>query len=337
MVNRDEYSKARNVIGLYDQTLRSGRVIGHGKDVVDLLHRMSTNDLKPVEQKMRGAQTVLTTEKGRILDFVTVLNRGEDVLLMTSKDREEPLIAWLDKFTIMDDARFTRATDEIDQYLLIGRAAYQFVKDLLGVDPSTIERFSAMNATFAGAPIQMQKGVRIAESGWVILVDRANADAVRNALDAEVLALGGSVLDDEMFDVLRIESGIPVVPNELNEKHNPLEAGLVSAISFTKGCYIGQEVIARLDSYDKVQRHLMGIILAEDASNVVTPSKLFTAGGDEAGELTSIAFSPGIERMIGLAYIRTTMANAGSELQLVVEEKKLAVTMQKLPFEMELV
>jgi folate-binding protein YgfZ len=336
MVNKEDYSRARNVIGFYDQTASSGRIVGRGRDAVDLLHRMSTNDLKPVEEPMHGSQTVLTTEKGRILDLVTVINRGTDTLLLTSKDHEAKLIAWLDKFTIMDDARFTPAANEIDQYLLIGRGAYQFIKDLLGVDPSSIERFSILESVIASKPVLIQKSIRIAESGWIILVDRENGDVVKQALEAEVREMSGSIMDDELFDLLRIESGIPVAPNELNEKHNPLEAALVSAVSFTKGCYIGQEVIARLDSYDKVQRHLMGLILSEDISSRTLPAKLY-AGGEEAGELTSAQFSPALDRMIGLGYVRNAYANAGSELTLVDGDKKIAALMQKLPFEMELV
>ncbi len=336
MINSEAYARSKNVIGFYDQSATMGRVIGRGKDAVDLLHRMSTNDLKSVEQKMHGAQTVLTSEKGRIIDLVTVVNRGEDILLVTSKGHEEKIITWLDKFTIMDDARFSRVTDEVDQCLLIGRGAYQFVKELLGVDPSSIERFSMLDSTIAGVPVQIQKSLRIAESGWLIFAERANGDAVKQALVSHVESVDGSVLTDEMFDVLRIESGIPIAPNELNEKHNPLESALVSAVSFTKGCYIGQEVIARLDSYDKVQRHLMGLVLGEDAGNVVVPVKLF-AGTEEAGELTSVAYSPGLERMIGLGYIRNAYTNAGSELQIVDGDRKIGATMQKLPFEMELV
>jgi len=331
------YTSARDHIGLYDQSTKTGRLIGRGKDAIDLLHRMSTNDLKPVEQQpLSGAQTVLTNEKGRIIDLITVLNRGTDSLILTSKDHEENIIKWLDKFTIMDDARFERATEAIAQFLLIGRGAYGMIRDLIGVDPSSIARFHAVNIEIAGVTVLVQKSVRIAESGWTILVDQANAVAVFDALQAQVLELGGAILDDETYDVLRIETGIPAAPNEMNEKHNPLEAALVTAVSFTKGCYIGQEVIARLDSYDKVQRHLLGVRLTENPSSEL-PLQLFSKEGEAIGEVTSLAFSPGIEAFIGLAYIKSAYSNPGAQYYVKSEKGDITATLEKLPFELELV
>jgi folate-binding protein YgfZ len=130
---------------------------------------------------------------------------------------------------------------------------------------------------------------------------------------------------------LRIEAGIPLAPSELNEKHNPLETTLVQAVSWTKGCYIGQEVIARLDTYDKVQRHLMGIEIGETFHNGSLAIPIANADNEQIGEITSIAFSPSLKKSIGLAFIKTAFAIP--EMRTKVGEEKIDGKLVKLPFE----
>ncbi len=149
--------------------------------------------------------------------------------------------------------------------------------------------------------------------------------------------------------MVRIEKGIPKSPRELNKKHNRLETRLLSSVSFTKGCYIGQEVIARLDSYDKVQRHLMGIefegmpadveselglLSAPAHSDGQAAFKAKNAAGEEIGELTSYRYSPGREKVIGLAFIRSAHSNPGGQVLVYVSDIiQLPATLVKLPFD----
>src|SRR5436190_16381412 len=101
-MNTEEYLKAHKSLALYDASRRFGRVAAQGNDAIDLLHRMSTNDLLPlIGKEGSGAQTVLTTEKGRIIDLITVLSHGNSALLITSGSHEEQVITWLDKYVIM--------------------------------------------------------------------------------------------------------------------------------------------------------------------------------------------------------------------------------------------
>lgn len=349
------YTRTKSNLGVYDASKRFGRLISSGKDALDLLHRMSTNDLKPLfDRAGAGAQTVLTNEKGRIVDVLTVINRGSDALLVTSADREQAIIQWLDKFTIMEDAHFQRATEDIAQFLLIGPRSLEFVRRFLNEDLISTPQFHSYRAEISGIPALIQKSARIAESGWSIFVDRTFADDLLRSLAADLLETGGAVIEDDTFEVLRIEAGIPAAPSELNDRHNPLEAALVSAVSFTKGCYIGQEVIARLDSYDKVQRHLMGLRVESDSAAAfaeldearklaaaenegVMALPLKTASGESVGELTSVALSPGLGTVIGLGYIRVAYANPGQHLTIALPGGiLLPAAIEKLPFELEL-
>src|ERR1035437_7657419 len=123
------YSRARNSAGLFDATHSFGRLFARGKDAIDLLHRMSTNNMKPLEtSKGQAILTALLNEKGRFIDVVKVVrdNAGE-ILLITSKDKEQAVSSWLDKFTIMEDARFEPATETIAQLLLCGPKATEII------------------------------------------------------------------------------------------------------------------------------------------------------------------------------------------------------------------
>src|SRR4051812_20490020 len=108
-MNSEVYLKAHKSVSLFNASRQYGRVEASGVDAIDLLHRMSTNDLLPLIGKPgTGAQTVLTTEKGRIIDLVTVLSHGNSAVLITSGGREDQVIQWLDKYVIMEDAKFLK-------------------------------------------------------------------------------------------------------------------------------------------------------------------------------------------------------------------------------------
>jgi folate-binding protein YgfZ len=327
-VNTTNYTKAHNSLALYDASARFGRVAARGADAIDLLHRMSTNDLLPlIGKEGTGAQTVLTNEKGRIIDLLTVLSHGNSALLLTSGGKEDEVIAWLDKFVIMEDAQFVKKSSDIAQFILFGPDALSFLSELTGKDLISLEQFHFLDLEIESEKVVLQKSHRYVESGWVLLTSSLNKEKLEAMLLVEIEARGGGKIEDETFELVRIEAGIPLAPNELNEKHNPLETTLVQAVSWTKGCYIGQEVIARLDTYDKVQRHLMGVVLA-NGDALTAPLAVSAGDGTEIGEVTSAGFSPELGKSIGLAFIKTAFANPNASVKVGTADAKLV----KLPF-----
>ena len=329
-MNTESYHKAHRSLALYDASERYGRVEALGPDAIDLLHRMSTNDLLPLIGKAgAGAQTVLTNEKGRIIDLLTVLSHGNNALLITSGGRENQVIEWLNKFVIMEDAKFEKKSEEITQFLIFGPQALYFLQQISPISLIGLMNFHFIEIEIAGEKVLLQKTHRIIESGWAIFVEKAKADAVWAFLQTEIEKQGGTVIDDDTYNLLRIEAGIPLAPSELNEKHNPLETTLVQAVSWTKGCYIGQEVIARLDTYDKVQRHLMGVEIGEEIKSNALPIALTNTNNEAIGEITSLAFSPTLKKSIGLAFIKSAFAIPEMEITVGENSAKLV----KLPFE----
>ncbi len=335
----DVYFRVRDHAGLFDATNSYGRLFARGKDAIDLLHRMSTNDLKPLEEaKSQAVLTILLNEKGRFVDVVKVVRGSKgDVLLITSKETEDTIIRWLDKFTIMEDARFEPATEKIAQFLICGPKAIAIVSQYAGQDLTDATRTSVYNLQIDSTPATLVKAPSIAGDAWFILTASDTASKVWSKLESDVSAHDGAIFDSQLFEILRIENGTPIAPNEINEKHNPLELALATeAVSFTKGCYIGQEVIARLDAQNKVQRTLVGLKFVDAMPNIgdriSDESLIGTPLGEEIGEITSVTHSPSNSN-IGLGYIRAKYANPGA----VVSVKDgvgntLPATLVELPF-----
>ncbi len=339
MAYHDVYLRVRDNAGLFDATNSYGRLFARGKDAIDLLHRMSTNDVKPLEDtKPQAVLTVLLNEKGRFVDVLKVVRDGSGgILLITSKGAEETVIRWLDKFTIMEDARFEPATEKIAQFLICGSKANSIVSKYTSQDMSEASCASVYDLQIDSIPATLGKARSIAGNAWFILTAADTASKVWSKIERDVLSQKGTIFDSELFEILRVENGTPIAPNEINDKHNPLELSLASeAVSFTKGCYIGQEVIARLDAQNKVQRQLVGLQFDEGMPNVgdrISVESLAEAPlGDEIGEITSIANSPE-HGSIGLGYVRAKYANLGSAISVKdAEGKKIPATLVQLPF-----
>ena len=223
-------------LAFYDRTSR-GRLIVTGRDRKDLLHRLATNPvehLKPGD----GTQTCFCTSKGRLIDWTVVLDRSDDVLLLSSNPQR--LSGHIQAFTISEDV--TVRNYMAIEIVVCGPGA----KGVLGVD---LEPWEFVDKIFGEVKVQIVRIEPLAGDAYAILAP--DAVVVRR-----VLSEHGRMLQEPEVDALRVEHAIPAFPNEINERHNPWEARLDDAVSLTKGCYIGQEVIARLKTYEKVQRKL---------------------------------------------------------------------------------
>jgi folate-binding protein YgfZ len=228
----------------------------------------------------------------------------------------------------MEDAKFVRATETIAQFGLFGPRSNDVLRAYTDQNLAAMPQWTVSGITIGNKPATLLKAQRMAESGWWLFAHSDSAEAIRNALTTAVEQNEGAIISDDLFEILRIEAGLPKAPNELNEKHNPLETTLAqTALSFTKGCYIGQEVIARLDSYDKVQRHMMGVQFSTSGA-----TGAIMVAEAEIGEVTSVVTSPQFSTPIGLAYIRSAHANPGATISVNTAEGPVHATLVKLPF-----
>ena len=272
-----------------------GRLKLTGEDALDLLNRLSTNKLDDLAP---GGVTgsVLTTNKGRIIDLLFIARQDDHLLVLTSPDTRNRVAEWIDFYTFVEDVEITDITENTAMLTLLGASPAAAHPALAALPPrasATADidgvRALAIRADFFDAP-------RID-----LIVPLPDAPHLR----ATLLAHGTTPVSASALDLLRIQRGIPAHPNELNEDYNPLEAVLWEFISFNKGCYIGQEVVARLNAYDKIQRHL--VTLSWQAMRSPVPQTPIYHGGKRVGVITSVA-PPESDRRIGLGYVRKAYA-----------------------------
>ena len=305
-----EYTAAREAVALHDSSY-IGRVRSTGRDTLDLLNRLSTNavvSLMPGE----GAPTVLTNDRGRIINLVTVYSLAEEVLLLTSPGAAQVVIDWIDRYTFVEDAALEDIAPTTAVLSLIGPAAWRLLQDISTGLPEVLGPYGSAAVTVA------ETGCKVLRNDLVDLprFDLIVPDSAAPEVWQMIASAGARPMGIDALEAVRIERGVPISGSELGEEYNPLDAGLWGSISFDKGCYIGQEVIARLDTYKKVQRHLVTLRFAP-GSVAVQGTKLYREGR-QVGIVTSLARVPTTGDAIGLGYLRKDAVFEGARVQ--VEE-----------------
>ena len=304
-----EYRAARQAAILVERS-RLGRLSVSGKDAADLLHRLSTNgikDLRPGE----GAATVFTTSKGRILDLAEIHSLEDRLLALTGPGRARPLSEWIDRYTFREDVRVDDWSASHGTLGMFGAEAARRLAALCGEEAAGRPRHHPVAVTIGRARAIVARTYPLAGEGFHLTAESAALRDVRE----RILSAGGVVpAGEQCLELLRIEAGLPAHGSELNEEHNPWEARLDDAVSLTKGCYVGQEVIARLNTYKKVAHYL--VRLRVEGGTVPPPGSVVEEGGQAIGTLTSAAPVPGEGRVAALAYVRDEEATAGRTVTL---------------------
>jgi tRNA-modifying protein YgfZ len=280
-----------------------GLLRASGKDAVDLLDRLSTNDLSGLAPG-KGASTVLTTNKGRVIDLLTVAHLNDHLLVLCSSDAAVRVAEWIDFYTFEEDVVVSDVTSEYFVAGLAGPDALTSTQRLIGDGAAGLPAYGAFDADVAGVKATVVRTDFLGEAAFDFIVAGSDAQAMRDALAEYAEAVGS-----EALDAARIECGIPAFGSELNEDHNPLEAGLIGSISFNKGCYIGQEVVARLNTYDKVQRRLAVLSWPDGSDEPVSVGDEIMGGDKPIGAITSVAAHPS-GGFVGLAYVRRAFEGA---------------------------
>ncbi len=335
----EEYSAAHRYAALFDIS-HFGKLRITGRDTVDLLNRISTSDLSGMRPGM-GKQTFLATEKGRVMDLCTAYMQQESLLLRTSPFNSQNVKKWIEKFIISEDVKVEDVTPNFPMFLVAGPSASDFLKLVAHSSHRTLLDLSKMPLnnfvrTFLGqSEVFMSRTRLVLDEGFIILINQSDVESVWNQLlqasgDAGVAPAGIGA-----FEILRIEAGIPLYPSELNEEVNPLEVNNLEAVSFSKGCYVGQEVIARLQTYDKVRRRLVGLLAATKmhAGSTVFEAKQSSQDTEtEIGVVTSSVRSPGMGKEIALAYVMTQQVVPGSKYVVKAGGRNVEAELSTLPF-----
>ena len=308
----EELNSLNDGVGMRDIS-NSGIFELKGNDVLDFLQRITTNSVKTLE-KEKVVETIITSEKGRVIDNVKLLNFVEYQLMITNPANKAKVKSWIEKYIIMDDVKITNASDRYILLELLGPQCNSFVTLLAGGIPGEMDfnRFKVVHSDGIIFFIVKLKFPNEANRFWLLADPFNGQKLIKNMKDYNG-PFDFNFIGAEAYNIYRIEKGIPAAPNEITALYNPLELNMVDRVDFKKGCYIGQEVIARLDTYDKVQKKLTSVVL----SGNVDPNEKYNLTdkeGKEAGQVTSVVYSDHFKLNIGLAMVRNAYIEKGTIL-----------------------
>ncbi len=315
-----EYAAAREAVTVHDASYREC-VRLTGEDRASFLHGMVTQDVKGLAPGAT-AYTTLVTVKGAMVADGRLVRREEDLLLDVEPGAGARVREFLDKYLISEDAELHDATAELALLRLLGPQTSGLLTRVLGEAPAPLAPQATRPATLAGTPVLLLGAGHFGLPGVDLLVPRGALEAVWTALTTE----GAKPLGFEALELLRVEAGVPRFGQDLVETTIPLEANLQHAISYNKGCYIGQEVIARATFRGHMNRTLAGFLLGD--SEAPKGAELMREG-KKVGWLTTVVRSPRLGQWVALGYVRREV-EPGTALQL--GEGPATATVQPLPF-----
>lgn len=291
-----------------------GLIVVSGRDRASYLQGLLTNDVVALAAG-QGCYAAYLTPQGRMIADLWVYELGDVMLLTMPAAVKDVVLARLDQFIFSEDVQLGDVSESYATLILVGPAAPEVAANALHLDRAALEglpEHGNLRATVSGDAIIVLRISDTGEPGLAVLVPREHAGAAEAALRSA----GAAHLDDETAEVLRIEAGVPAFGRDMDADTIPLEAGIEGrAISFTKGCYVGQEVIIRVlhRGHGRVARRLVG--LRSDDERIDAAGASLHVDGREIGSLTSSAVSPVLERGIALGYVKRDFADTGTRVE----------------------
>lgn len=291
---------------VFDRSAQQGRIELQDADRLKLLHNMSTQDFNTMQPHTLRS-TVLTTALARIIDRVLVLHRGDTALMVTNY--RSTVQAWLQKHIFWNDkVRLRNVSAELGQIELYGDDAPAIMARIEASAGSMALNHMLEKADAGGAALIARIPALIGAAGYLVIAPTETLAAIQAELLRDPVV---KLSTAEHYEQLRIEAGVAGPAHELTEQYIPLEAGLWESVSFNKGCYIGQEIIARMESRSKLAKTLVKLNLSQAASVGAT----IQHGDDLVGTLTSVTASE--TGYVALGFVKPSVAEVGTALVII--------------------
>lgn len=303
---QEEYQAVRNAVGFLDLSDR-GKIEVTGADRVTFLHSMISNDVEELSE-WAGRYGTFLTARGKIVSDFFYYRFPERILVDITTDLLAKTIQTLDKYIVMDEVELKDVSVDSAHFSLQGPAASDLVQEVLG-DSGPEEPYAVREITWQDATLWLIRKNELAESGFEIVLPRQIAPSLEAALKEQ--GSGLRQVGEEARNVLRLEASIPWYGVDMDEDRYPVEARLDEAISYTKGCYLGQEVVSKATHVGGVSNLLMGLKI-QGEQVPAQGSAVFDEAGKQIGAVTSAVFSPRSEGPIAFAYLKRAFVEAGS-------------------------
>lgn len=278
-----------------------------GADRAKYLHNLCTNEIKKLAPGS-GLEAMWLNAKGHILFHGVVYNRGETLVIDTMAGLNERLAQHLDRYLIREQVVIADRTAAWRVWQLVGPGANDVLRGA-GVSELPEGPWGNADVSIAGLPVQLRRASSLSVPAWQVVASVEHAAPVNQAL----LQAGARSCDPAAFEPLRIEAGWPMTDVDITDKNLPQELNRdATAISFVKGCYIGQETVARIDALGHVNKYLARLKFAPDTAP--QPGDELTHDGQPIGSVASVAYSPRCGSYVGLGYVRRGLHTPGTTL-----------------------
>ena len=306
-----EYSFARNTVALIDKNYRA-YISFAGPDRVRYLNAILSNNIKDLVAG-HAVVALLLNAQGHILAEIETHARADQLFCVSYAMIRESLIQNLDKYIIMDDVTLTDDTHRFGTLALEGPAAADLVKQITNTELNSLPELGSVEVLVSGISCTVVKRTPGAQAGAEFLTERQHLEPLWKILDEKATSHGGGAMGYTALSALRLEQGAPWFSYDFGEKQIPHEANLQNThLSFTKGCYPGQEIVERVRSRGQVNRQRVGLVFS--GTEVPVAGEPLTAGGAQMGYVTRAALSPTLGLAIGMGYLRREHSAEGSQL-----------------------
>jgi folate-binding protein YgfZ len=342
-----EYADVREGgCGLIDLSSR-GRILVSGTEAVQFLNGLITNDMKTlaVNSWMPAAfpnvqgRLIASVRVVRLKDEGTDKNVAPAFLIDTEAATHDRVLKTIERFTLAGDFRVTDVTYQTAALSVMGSRAAAVMRTTLGDNaadllPNQSIQISWPQSDQTGSdPDDVRSGLTVmreshASEDWFDLV--VNADQAGSLWDA-LQDAGAKPVGYAALEILRIEAGVPRYGVDMDETNVVTETALDDAVSYTKGCYVGQEIIARIKYRGHVAKKLTGVMF-EQPVNVAAGATIHSADGKEVGRVTSVANSPRLGRTIALAYLKYDYLAPGTSVKVISGKEVFEARVTELPF-----
>ncbi len=305
-----EHTAVRKASGLFDFSFRV-KFVMKGPDRVRFLHRIVSNDIKKLTPG-QGTYATLLDAHGHILSDFRVFCAEVSLLIDTDADLRDKTMAALGRYVIGDKVQMEPL--EIFALAFQGPRSRGLLEKTLHIDLPAMNEYDHFATNFAGFPVRVARATSTGEEGYEVWVGAKGIMGVWGAACGQAPTYDTLPCGYDALESLRIEAGIPRYGPDLAEDTLPLEAGLLNALSFTKGCYVGQEIVERARSRGHVNWKLVGLFV-DSPVPPPTGEKLLSEG-KAIGEISSACVSPTLSKTIALAYVRREVSDPGQKLNL---------------------
>ncbi len=335
-----EYAAVRERgAGVIDLSAR-GRILVSGSEAVPFLNGLITNDMKTLAASS-WMPAAFPNVKGRLIASVRVVrlkDEGTDksvcptFLIDTEPATHERVLKTIERFTLAGDFRITDITSQTTLLSVQGKKAVGVVRSVFGEDVASLDAKRAIQTSGpkgggATEDLTVIRATHTAEEGFDVIVNSARASATWDALHTA----GARPVGYDALEILRIEAGLPRYGVDMDDTNVVTETSLDDAVSYTKGCYVGQEIIARIKYRGHVARKLAGITFAQ-AVKVEANAIINSLDDKDIGRITSITYSPHLGRSIALGYLKYDYLAPGTEVKIVAGNEEFPAQVTKLPF-----